>query len=205
MTDTLLYIAAAVLLPLIPAYILYKMLPAKANVRGPFKGLNIQLTGAFGGYFLLVLVVFAFVYSRPPRPVVVNCPPADPYKYEVYKVEGRINVEQQKDIGSITLSLQPPERSVLPNGAFEFDIPVKPGQTGEATFPSLVIGHPEYETETLDLRENPPATFGQQYQIAYDKAARKIVVKDPVILKKKDTAPPYSPTQKAQPIPEPAQ
>ena len=44
------------LLPLIPAFILYKFLPSKATVTGPFKGLNLKLSGSFGGYFLLVLV-----------------------------------------------------------------------------------------------------------------------------------------------------
>ncbi|MFI5152051.1 MAG: hypothetical protein ACHQET_01875 [Chitinophagales bacterium] len=51
------YILAGILLiPLIPAFILYKFLPSKATVTGPFKGLNLKLSGSFGGYFLLVLV-----------------------------------------------------------------------------------------------------------------------------------------------------
>src|SRR5450432_330204 len=55
-TYTFLYVLAAVLLlPLIPAFLLYKFLPSRTNVSGPFKGLNLKLTGAFGGYFLLVL------------------------------------------------------------------------------------------------------------------------------------------------------
>ena len=56
-TNTFVYVLAAVLLlPLIPAFLLYKFLPSKTNVSGPFKGLNLKLTGAFGGYFLLVLI-----------------------------------------------------------------------------------------------------------------------------------------------------
>ena len=199
MTDTLIYIAAAVLLPLIPAYILYKTLPAKTNVKGPFKGLNIQLTGAFGGYFLLVLVVFSFVYSRPPRPIIVNCPPPDPYRYEVYKVRGHISVEQKSDIKDIALAVQPSEHSITPDGDFQLEITVKPGQTGEPTFPSLVFGHPEYLPETVHLTESP-ASFGEQYHIEYNKSAKTIVVKDPVELKKKDTEPSFAPNQKAQPI-----
>ena len=48
-------LAAVLLLPLIPAFLLYKFLPSRTSVSGPFKGLNLKLTGAFGGYFLLVL------------------------------------------------------------------------------------------------------------------------------------------------------
>src|SRR5215813_3133339 len=61
MLDNIAYIAAAILFPVLPAYILYKALPARTSVKGPFKGLNIQLSGAFGGYFLLVLAVLSFV------------------------------------------------------------------------------------------------------------------------------------------------
>ena len=58
---TLFFLAAILLLPLFPAYILYKNLPSETVVKGPFKGLNIQLTGSFGGYFLLVLFSSGFL------------------------------------------------------------------------------------------------------------------------------------------------
>ncbi len=55
-------LAAMLILPLIPAFLLYKFLPSKTNVTGPFKGLNLKLTGAFGGYFLLVIVAVAVFF-----------------------------------------------------------------------------------------------------------------------------------------------
>ncbi|MEO8766378.1 MAG: hypothetical protein ABI416_18905 [Ginsengibacter sp.] len=62
-TYTFIYVLTAVLLlPLIPAFLLYKFLPSKTNVDGPFKGLNIKLTGAFGGYFLLVITAIAVFF-----------------------------------------------------------------------------------------------------------------------------------------------
>ncbi len=60
MNLSILYLLAGFLIPLIPAYILYKTLPAQTSVSGPFKGLTINLSGAFAGYFLLVLIAFAF-------------------------------------------------------------------------------------------------------------------------------------------------
>jgi hypothetical protein len=51
------------LLPLVPAFIIYKFLPSKTVVKGPFKGLNINLTGAFGGYFLLVIISIGLIYT----------------------------------------------------------------------------------------------------------------------------------------------
>ena len=62
-TYTFLYILAAVLLlPLIPAFLFYKFLPSRTSVGGPFKGLNIKLTGAFGGYFLLVITAIGVFF-----------------------------------------------------------------------------------------------------------------------------------------------
>ena len=56
-------LAAILLLPLFPAYILYKFLPAsETDVSGPYKGLSVKLKGAFAGYFLLVLVATALQY-----------------------------------------------------------------------------------------------------------------------------------------------
>jgi hypothetical protein len=197
MLNDLTYIAAGILIPIIPAYLLYRLLPARASVGGPFKGLNIQLSGAFAGYFLLVLVVFGFVYTRPtPK---VN--PADVYKYEVYRVSGRVNTGKTKDSQLLTLSLAPPERTVKPNGSFEFEIPVKPGQSGEATFPSLIVEHPDYETETIDLTElnsSPEA----KYHLDIDKAARSIKIREPIVLIKNDA---YTPNQKAQPVASPGE
>jgi len=65
------YLCGVFLVPLIPAYIVYKLLPpSKTKVGGPFKGLKINLTGAFGGYFLLVLIALSlvFFFITPPKP-----------------------------------------------------------------------------------------------------------------------------------------
>lgn len=55
-------LAAILLMPLIPAFLLYKFLPSKTNVGGPFKGLSLKLTGAFAGYFLLVISAMSVFY-----------------------------------------------------------------------------------------------------------------------------------------------
>jgi hypothetical protein len=58
-TNNYFYLLITILAPLIPAYVLYRQLPAKTSVVGPFKGLSIKLSGAFAGYFLLVLLTIA--------------------------------------------------------------------------------------------------------------------------------------------------
>lgn len=68
MTDNFfLALTAILLLPLIPAYIIYKFLPVgkieDTDISGPYTGLSLKLKGAFAGYFLLVIVGLTLQYS----------------------------------------------------------------------------------------------------------------------------------------------
>jgi hypothetical protein len=65
MSDNFFLVLAAILIvPLIPAYIIYKFLPASdTDVSGPYSGLSLKLKGAFAGYFLLVIVGLALQYA----------------------------------------------------------------------------------------------------------------------------------------------
>lgn len=68
MTDNFyLALAAILLLPLIPAFVIYTKLPVgkgeDVNVSGPFSGLTLKLKGAFAAYFLLVIVGLVLQYA----------------------------------------------------------------------------------------------------------------------------------------------
>ena len=68
MTDNFyLALAAILVLPLIPALIIYKFLPVgkveDTDISGPFSGLSLKLKGAFAGYFLLVVVGLVLQYA----------------------------------------------------------------------------------------------------------------------------------------------
>ncbi|HUC82924.1 MAG TPA: hypothetical protein VMR70_18595 [Flavisolibacter sp.] len=59
-----LVLAVILLLPLIPAFLIYKFLPASdTDVSGPYQGLSLKLKGAFAGYFLLVVVALVLQYA----------------------------------------------------------------------------------------------------------------------------------------------
>jgi hypothetical protein len=58
-----------ILLPVIPAFLLFKALPSSdADLSGPLKGFTIKLKGAFAGYFATVLLILAThsVWNPPP-------------------------------------------------------------------------------------------------------------------------------------------
>jgi len=58
-TLMLLIVAVIVLLPIVPAFLLFKFLPSRADASGPLQGLEIKLGGAFAGYFILVVLILS--------------------------------------------------------------------------------------------------------------------------------------------------
>ena len=209
MFSDLTYIAVVVLVPLIPAFLLYKFLPhGRTEVGGPFKGLDIKLSGAFAGYFLVVLIVTSLVVFLIKTKPVVPCPvcPTPPAtQYEVYTVTGKVDLEgdsKSPNINSaqLTLSILPPERTVKPDGSFSLQIPVRPGQNGEPEFPDLIIGHEDsaYDSATIPLDEKSPYKR-QDFTVVYNKVARTIVLKPAIRLTAATQA--FHPQAIVKPIP----
>ncbi len=192
MLADLTYIVVVVLVPVIPAFLLYRFLPpGRTEVGGPFKGLDIKLSGAFAGYFLVVLIMTSLlvflIKIKPTAPCPV-CPTPPATQYEVYTVKGKVDLEHSPDSEKIdykqlTLSLAPPERTVNLDGTFSFEIPVKPGQSGELEFPDLIVGHEDsnYSPATIPLNEKSP--YKQQgFTVDYNRAAKTILLKPAIRL-----------------------
>lgn len=182
MLETSVYVSVMVLLPIVPAFLLYRLLPSTTWVSGPFKGLNIQLGGSFGGYFLVVLLVLYFVQSRP------TLQPAKSYSYNVYRVEGKLGLGQ--DIPSLddmsrrgfTLTLEPSDYEVSSDGSFFYDIPVRRDQNGEELFPLLKICHPAYQTPTPIRLKEIDSSHDVIYKIKCNSASKIIKISDPIEL-----------------------
>ena len=110
-TDTFIYVLAAVLLlPLIPAFLLYKFLPSKTSVAGPFKGLNLKLTGAFGGYFLLVLTAIGVFF-----PLLKNdqAKTIEQQNEKIKQLENTISNQQQWVMKGYIASTSPKQTKVF--------------------------------------------------------------------------------------------
>lgn len=88
--DLISLLFAVLVVPVIPAFLVYKALPSRTTVQGPFKGLNIRLTGAFAGYFLLVLIAggISIDYYKGLQKTISQGP-----KLEIWKVEGTMETE----------------------------------------------------------------------------------------------------------------
>lgn len=206
MLRDLTYVAAVILIPVVPAYLLYKYLPpGKAEVGGPFKGLDIKLSGAFAGYFLVLLIassLLVFLVKTTPVSPCQPCPPPPPNRYEVYTVSGKIDLRKSSlKADSLTLSLWPAERTVAPDGRFTFDIPVKPGQGTELNFPNMLISS---STDDTVENKNIPLKPGSdpEYNLVFDHAAKTITIKSTLYLERRPKD--VGESQDPKPIPTPS-
>lgn len=167
-------VAVIVLIPMIPALILYAVLPSRATVSGPFKGLNIRLQGAFGGYFLLVLVVVAVVVEgrlSEERRLSETRLSANLYpKYETWTVEGSFkfpHAVEEQSLLALKILLAPQKGETI-GGLdkanmlmFTVDIPIR--RTGpdpksyEFPFHTIIVDHPDFFPENLKLNPSDEA------------------------------------------------
>lgn len=160
-------ISLAVLLPIIPAYILYKTLPARTSVSGPFQGLNIQLTGAFGGYFLIFIVIVGLIYSR-----------QQPPRYEVWTVTGKVALKDSDtshpaELNYNDITVVPPPALLYSDGRFDLDVLVKPGQGDSLVFPTISINHQGYGSLTIPLGDQQPTFGGKPFKFQSDGKTKK--------------------------------
>jgi hypothetical protein len=157
-------LAGVILLPLIPAVMLFKLLPSTAVVSGPLQGLRIDLGGAFAAYFALVVLILSTKNSVwDPVPT-----------YQVWTVTGTVTDNNGTPVAPLAvgdISLLPPSLTES-NSWFTIDIPVRPGQGGTPDYPTLAIAHAGYQPAEITL--NPSA--GAQAGVNFDSTTHQVQI-----------------------------
>ncbi len=193
--DQLIEIAGIVLIPMIPALILYAVLPSQATVSGPFKGLNIRLQGAFGGYFLLVLVVVGVVVERRLSETRLS---ANLYpKYETWEVVGFVKFphdleDENLDLLEILLVPTPggPDGKLDADHKVQFSVQIPVKRTGpapdsyEIPFNSIAFDYPNFHSSNLQFKEQ-----FIQHERDVDTELGQITITDPIELIAKSAVP----------------
>lgn len=133
-----------VLTPLIPAYILFKTLKTTAEVSGKeFMGFQVQLGGAFAGYFVvLLLLVHTFSDSIHP-----------PKTQTVYHLKGQVVDDQNQGVALTedSFALIPAQRpmvSTSKNGEFDLSFIIDPD---DASYPSVEVSYGDFLPTDLVL------------------------------------------------------
>lgn len=185
-TIALLVMAAAVILPLLPAFLLFKFLSSGGNAEGTLFGIKLSLSGAVAAYFVVFLVIW-------------NGRPMDDAHYHTWKVVGSIDTkpsqsEAEPNLNDVVVRIVPPRLDIMNQGAFEWEIPVVEDAAGRLHFPMLQLDLVGYRGLTLPLEPN------RQYGavtavITHDYEGRVMHFASPIVLQSRRLSPAYVPTQ----------
>jgi hypothetical protein len=122
MPPTLTSLCFYVLLPIVPAFLLFLSLPklssSSGEVQGTFQGMQIKLGGSFAGYFIVLLAIFIYF------PVKAAAP------FREFNVWGRLlNADgtPDKTLNPLEISSEPPQLTFTPDGTFSMHIIVPQG------------------------------------------------------------------------------
>lgn len=178
----LVILSAIVLLPLIPAYLLFKALPSSGTVEGPLAGLKVKLGGAFGGYVALTVFIAVTFGGDLLHP-----------GYRQWRVQGALRFAPGELPGDVVCTLSP-EQLPITVDTFDFSIPIIEGRE-----PTLYFKAPGYMPMVVPLA--PDAPTGSRFQIKRDPASARLIFQQPITMEKKAALPQYGSTaQTAQPV-----
>jgi hypothetical protein len=142
--NQLIVLSAIVLLPLIPAFILFKTLKSSAQVDGPLGGLKVSLGGSFGGYVALTVFIATY-FAHMPRTTT-------------WHVEGELQFPEGSP-SVINWQVHPPVFNVDGENKFSIDLPI----ADETKIPSIVIDANGYPSKTINLTD-PDGRIGGQFK-----------------------------------------
>jgi len=215
----LIHLFALILLPLVPAYLLFRALPttksrtqtsskpveesSSESIDAPssgivegtlFAGMEIKLGGSFAGYFAVVclLLVYHDTWNPPPPPAPV------PQAY-VWHLSGQITDDNGQPIEGLEqaeFEFSPLTFQKLAGGHFSLTIPTEPQQGGGTQYPTVVIHHQDQlrheDYLPLEIPINPTnldPNIVANFGVSIDES-HKLLRMQHIHLKK---APPYDP------------
>lgn len=188
LSQTLLVWAAAILLPMVPSFVLYKYLPSTGEASGPFKGGLFKFGGAASCY----IVLFSTLVAIRPEPDA---------HFHTWTVAGSLDFkhpesEADPNVNDVYVRVIPPRLGILNQGAFFWEIPVIETPDGRLHFPDLQLDLRDYRGMTVPL--GPDRSYGaQNLQADYDHDLRRITLKQPITMHSTKTVPAYSPSAQA--------
>jgi hypothetical protein len=172
------YMLLVLLLPLIPAFVLFRFLPSSANVEGPFKGLTIKLGGAFAGYFVTVLLSWQVAKSL-----------IEPMWSQNWNVVGQIAFDgappNHPTPTQAVVLVKPPTAEIEDSGALQMMVPIPMVHDGAIDIQRLVVAVEGYETVNVPLdpdNKHLGAYGGQDYQVTFDEKSHRILIGKPIVL-----------------------
>lgn len=170
------FIACWILLPLVPAVMIYLIFPnTQTNLGGPFSGLTLKSSGAFSAYFVVLLASYP-VWSSQAQDMRTLMRPTWEITGEV-KVLNERGEEIDYPVGEdsrLSISLKP-ELSEIDGKEFSIFVPER-----DNSVPKIVIHYRDYGAFSIDP-DRPP----RGVEVEVDKANHRIAIRSPLVIRKK--------------------
>jgi len=158
---------------MIPAIVLFKVIPGDASASGPLFGLRWKLGGAFAGYVFLLLASDIFFISDI-KSEILKQQDADLIAKqqglgEPWTIKGHIKRSDSSDkVTDALFTTQPPDLNPHDDFSFAFPIFLSRAKTGDVQV-VLTIARPPYQKVVIPIPNegDAPATAGtaEPYQV----------------------------------------
>lgn len=180
--------AAIIMLPILPSVLIYKILPnQRVMVKGQFGGLQLNATGAFGGYVFLVFVANSIVKTAMTTQGAND--------FETWSINGTVALADPADtIREPAITLFPPSQSISPTGShaqFRFVAPVS-RIGGDGTAIQIAVRDYLPASFPLGLASQRDPVTKAVYKVSRDPVHHVLNIEDTLFLKKPPKA--YQPT-----------
>lgn len=145
-------LALLFLLPMVPAFVLYRFLPAAGEVGGTLYGVPIKLTGSIAGYVVVLLIGVNYVSIDDV---------AGTSRYQLYTIAGSVKLEgmtEEPDYRQLTITYSPRSYEIgrpYGEGFLDWKVvtlrPADRGSEGYQPLADILIGYPDFVTQKLQL------------------------------------------------------
>jgi hypothetical protein len=195
----LISIGFVLLLPLVPALILYKVFEQQTIVRGPFRGLRLDLSGAFAGYFLLLILCSGVLfgpggyYAKRTTDLTKQLQDISELR-AAWLVKGTVVLKKQSgsndpQVDGVGIAIEPVPK-ILDDGSFEINVLKDKSGGTNARFPNLRLSKSGYFPVVVHL-ERLGKKLGKEYEKTIDTSNRIVSIDEVVEL---TAIPPQTPT-----------
>lgn len=176
-TQNIILIILWFVLPILPAFLLFKFLPMKdTDVSGPFKGLQIKLTGAFAAYFLIFLLSMT-VFNK----LITK----EEERYEIWTIEGSVydatTKRPVKDFVNPVVKIIPRYGSI-DNGQFNIKVIGSVKEGGLVEFPFMIVQADRYVAENLESLNYIRKSNKPKKNWDFDTRTKRAILKNPIFL-----------------------
>lgn len=174
------YMLVILLLPILPAFLLFRFLPSTASVEGPMKGLSLKFGGAFGGYIAAVLIAWQIAGS-------LLAPTWSDNWNVVAHIQFDPSAAGSPPIGEVAVVVRPPSAAIDPGGTVQMPVSIPRVAQSALGIQRLIVSYDGYAPVTVPLvpaSDSEAAYGGEDYKVTFDKSSMQIVIGRPIVLTK---------------------